>query len=368
MRRDFKATAICRKYLWLGAVGFLFLAFIAYSYFLPPQTTWKNNGNDVDKPVAEYVFFSKLTGLGVEKPEEENPEIVGVMIDNHPQAHPQSGLKDASIVYEAPAEGGITRFLAIFAKNQNLDKVGPVRSARPYYLNWMEEYGRALYMHCGGSPEALKMIENENIFHANEMVRGSYFWRDNLRASPHNLYTSSANWNKYFEKYPPAGKTTELLGWKFSSTTVSITGGSFPLLIEEGLGGGAIGAKSIKIKYWADYAVEWKYNADKQNYARYVNGVLSEENGQPITAANVVVQSVYMEILDELGRREIETVGKGDVRVLRDGQLVLGNWKRKDRAERTRFYSNKEDKEIPLRPGQTWIEVIPRNTGIEITN
>lgn len=353
MRRDFKATAICRKYLWLGAAGFLFLAFIAYSYFLPPQTTWKNNGNDVDKPVAEYVFFSKLTGLGVATPEEINPGVVGVMIDNHPASRPQSGLQDAQIVYEAPAEGGITRFLAIFTKNQNLDKVGPVRSARPYFIDWLQEYGKdALYMHCGGSPVALRIIKDDKIFDANEMVRGSYFWRDNSRFSPHNLYTSSANWNKYFTDYK-IGLAPEFNSWKFSADTPT--------------GTVSISAQGIKINYWADYAVEWKYDADKKNYIRYVNGVLSEENGRPITAENVAVTSVYSEILDELGRREIETTGKGDARVLREGRLFLGTWRRQNSADRTRFY-DKEEKEIVFYPGKTWVEVIPRNTEIEITN
>ena len=108
-------------------------------------------------------FRRVLDGVCVETEEQVNPRLVAVMIENHPDSRPQSGLYQASVVYEAPVEGNYSRFLAIFPSGVEVKKAGPVRSVRPYYLDWVREYGDPLYMHVGGSPEALVKIDNFNI-------------------------------------------------------------------------------------------------------------------------------------------------------------------------------------------------------------
>ena len=112
------------------------------------------------------------------------------MIENMVTSRPQSGLDRANLVYEALAEGGITRFLAVFASGEEIEKIGPVRSARTYYLDWAKELSAA-YIHVGGSPEALRLIPQYDILDLNQFYNSPNFWRAKERAAPHNLYTSS---------------------------------------------------------------------------------------------------------------------------------------------------------------------------------
>lgn len=322
------------------------------------QTNWPEDRNVVGFATDEFKYFSKLDGRGVKDVEEEAPRIVGVMIDNHPEAWPQRGLSQARVVYEAPVEGGITRFLAIFDNAQMVEKVGPVRSARPYFIDWLKEYGDGLYMHCGGSPAALALLGNADIFSANEYYKGSYYWRDEARQAPHNLYTDSEEWQKFILKYGADRSARDWEGWKFKRDIKNI---------EEIKDIEGDSVKRVKIKYRPEYDVEWVYNLESNRYERWQNGQKMLDADMPVTAENVLIQSAAVEILDDIGRRGIETVGEGEARVLLLGKLIRGSWRREDLNSRTRFY-DKDGKEIELIPGQTWVEVVPRNMEIEIGN
>jgi hypothetical protein len=152
-------------------------------------------------PAEGPSYYSFLDGKPVGSASEQRPRVISIMIDNHPGARPQSGLSQAQVVYEVPVEGEFTRYFAIFNASTTVDKVGPVRSARPYFLDWLQEYGDALYIHSGGSPEALQILRNSTLFDANEFFRGAYFWRGTDHLAPHNLYTSSTAWNKLLAEY-----------------------------------------------------------------------------------------------------------------------------------------------------------------------
>ena len=115
---------------------------------------------------------------------------IAAMIDNHPYARPESGLAQADIVYEALAEGGITRFLGLFF-TQPAEKIGPIRSARHYFIYWADEYN-AMYAHCGGYPEAYTAIAATGIADMDDLKGSPGFWRNSDREAPHNLYTSTA--------------------------------------------------------------------------------------------------------------------------------------------------------------------------------
>jgi hypothetical protein len=114
-----------------------------------------------------------------------------IMVENHPDARPLSGVAKANVVIEAPVEGGITRFLLLFDATTTVQEVGPVRSARPYYVDWADAW-HAAYFHVGGSPDALQQIRQRGASFANidEMVLGRFFWRSLDRSAPHNAYTS----------------------------------------------------------------------------------------------------------------------------------------------------------------------------------
>ena len=127
---------------------------------------------------------------------------LAVMIENHIESRPQSGLTSADVVYEAVAEGGITRFMALFYCNLSDVQVGPVRSARTYYLDWLGEYNNPLYAHVGGAntpgpADALSQIIKYKVNDLNQFSIGfPTFWRDYERlghpvATEHTMYSTS---------------------------------------------------------------------------------------------------------------------------------------------------------------------------------
>jgi len=145
---------------------------------------------DVPEPAAPEPapYTAPLTGLAVEAPVTQRP--LAVMINNAPAARPQSGLSQADIVYEVLAEGGITRLIGIFQSQAGIEKIGPIRSIRPYLIRLGESYGGVL-VHAGGSPEAYSIIQKQGKQDLDEIGNaGAFFWRAKDRKAPHNLYSS----------------------------------------------------------------------------------------------------------------------------------------------------------------------------------
>lgn len=307
--------------------------------------------NKID-PIFEFKYFNRLTGLGMFDGGDDL-EIVAVMIDNHPKANPPSGINKASIVYEAPVEGGMTRFMAIYQKSFDVEKVGPVRSARPYFLDWLEEYDTPLYMHCGGSADGLKQIKSRNIFDADEFSRSKYYWRDYKRFAPHNLYTNSENWQKYFINYSGNRSFYDWQGWEFG-------------LLNDNKNAESI--KSFEVSYWPNVSVGWNYNLENNNYERMSNGATFLDSDDNIVIAdNVIVQYTNVSVIDNVGRRKITTVGDGEVRIFRDGKMIKGNWKKESKTDRTRFFYE-DDEEIKLKSGRTWLMIVPIKNRINISS
>jgi hypothetical protein len=330
----FKIEVVFLILIILGLSMYLLLANIGN------KVVWK-----IEPPQAPITYTSILDGQMVSSSEQVNPQVVAVMVDNHPDARPQSGLLSAKIVYEAPAEGGITRYFAIFDASQKVDKVGPVRSARPYFLDWSQEYS-GLYMHCGGSPDALDKIKKEQVFDLNEMYNSAYFWRDNSRFAPHNLFTSSELWNKFLSTKKSANQFLD--GWKFGSLVVA----------------NLESVKNIFIEYSPNYSVGWQYIADSQKYQRLINDKKQQEEGVDLLGDSVIIQYVKTQVLDDYGRLGIATNGQGDMRLLRDGLMQRGVWKKI--SGRTRFY-DLSGQELVLKPGKTWIQIVPKDINTKIS-
>ncbi|MFA5050539.1 MAG: DUF3048 domain-containing protein [Patescibacteria group bacterium] len=281
---------------------------------------------------------------------------VAIMLDNFIDSRPVSGINSASIIYESPAEADITRFLAIFNQDALPDKIGPVRSARPYFVRWAEEYG-ALYIHAGGSDQALKTIKNDQkedkIYDLNEISGdGAYFWRDHNRVAPSNLYTSGEFIKKAIEnRNLPEKIKTNFSGWKFSN--------DINLTSQES-------SEFIKINYLDPVA--WKFDSKTDFYLRFSidskTGTLNpfvDADGTQIKTKNLIIQKTEINILDEVGRREITTIGDGEAMIFQKGKLTKGKWQRGDSQESTRFYDT-FDKEIEFLPGSVWVEVVsPRH-------
>lgn len=285
--------------------------------------------------------------------EQATSSLFAVMVDNFPESRPVANLSQASLVWEAPVEAGLTRLLAVYPLNVDLQRVGPVRSARPYFLDWAKELN-ALYLHVGGSDEALKQIKEKDIFDLNEFYRGWYFWRDRARARPYNVYTSSESVNKAFEKESVSQNFIfkDLASWIYRPAN------------SEAKIYGRFG-KGLLIDF-GPMKVEWKYNWEKNAYEKYEDGVLQkDESGAVIAVKNVALQITSIEILDEVGRRQIKTIGSGKAIVLTYGLAIEGVWQKKDAASRTRFFGP-DTKEVVFDPGITWIEVIGNTYSYEI--
>jgi hypothetical protein len=232
--------------------------------------------------------------------------------------------------------------IAIFNGNQEVSEVGPIRSARRYFLDWIQEYGDAMYLHVGGSPEALSFLKQSDIFDVNEFGWGKYFWRSTERSAPHNVLTSSARWQTILEKTQDDHPVKKWEGWKFGN-----------------IANEAADAGSILLPYFSNYKIQWTYNASSSLYERFVNNRADRDSDKKqITTNNIVVQMSVTKVLDEVGRRKIETIGSGDALVLRNGKIIVGSWIKETMVSRTKFF-DKKGEEIVLSPGKTFVQVLP---------
>jgi hypothetical protein len=297
-----------------------------------------------------------------------------VMIENHEDSRPQSGLSSADILYEAVAEGGITRFLAIFYCGAAAQEVtiGPVRSARTYYLDFASEYGDyPLYAHVGGANlpgkvNALGQIGDYGWLRMgndlNQFAIGfPVFWRDYERighevATEHTMYsTVDKLWevaqkrglgaedeegNSWDENYTP---------WKFKQEANSEDRGQ---------------VAKISFDFWSsqpEYAVTWEYSKESNDYQRLTGGQPHKDlnNDQQLQAKVVIVQ--FMKEtgpVDELKHMLYTTIGKGKAIVFQDGQVIEANWSKAERKSRT-IFTDAKGKEIEFNGGPIWIEIVP---------
>lgn len=348
--RSDKMVRILTFVIGLALVGIFAAAIVGTFIFLGfPKT--KSGPYVKDREKSKFVP-RRLDGVLVER-ERANKFPYAVMIENLSTVRPQKGISLAGVVYETLAEGGITRFLAVFS-GEEVKEIWPVRSARHYYLEWSSEYN-ALYVHVGGSPQAYEMISQFKIPVLNEISSDAiYFWRG-LEGMPHNLYTSSELLEKaiadkkYEERMPPKYQS-----WKFKD--------------EKKIDQRPEDEKFIKIGFFGDYAVEFKYDHQSNTYLRFNGGVSHKDRltDKQLVPKNVVVQKVPNERLfnDEKDRIELDVTGEGQVFVFRDGEVIEGKWRKKDRLSRTKFF-DKNDREISLNRGQTWVVVVPGERSVE---
>lgn len=340
-----KVTKISLVILILSSLGlFIYL-------FQPDWFNFKINLNKEAKtetPVTEIATTTNNVCVDCVKryidgvmvaPEFEKAQLYAVMIDNFETARPQSGLSKASLVYEAPAEGGVTRYLAIFSPDSAPAEIGPVRSARAYFLNWAKELG-AIYVHVGGSPEALELAKNLGTNDLNEFYKGSFFWRANNRTAPHNVLTSGEKLTSYQQL--KSENVLEFTPWQFKEAATSTS----------------VINSQINIKYPDGYAVYWQYDNALGEYTRYLNGAAhTDDSGANITAKNIVVHLTSFLVTDDKLRLEMSGSLSGQAVLCQDGQCTMGKWKKNSTSSRARYYY-KSGEEFIFNAGTTWIEVI----------
>ncbi|MFH1457214.1 MAG: DUF3048 domain-containing protein [Patescibacteria group bacterium] len=303
-------------------------------------------------------FKNKLTGLCVELEQDENVWPVALMIDNNPDAWPQFGLSKADLVYSTLVEGGATRLMAVFTSGE-IAKIGPIRSARPYYLTWAKETD-ALYGHSGGSIESIQKIAEYKVLNLEEATSygPNYFWRDNTGGyfAPHNLFTSSSRLQKAREDFDLTGQNLIFSNWFFDN--------NFTI--------GQSIANEISIDYSPGvlFDVFYKYSTSSETYLRFQN-VAPHIDGlynSHVETVNLIIQFVAIEKhLDAEDRLRIETTGNGIAFVFIDGKKITGVWQKDSVETRTKFYTESGEN-IIFKPGNVWIEIVPGDREVLIRN
>jgi hypothetical protein len=311
------------------------------------------NFNSTAKNMAgqNQVLASAINGVMVDPSKVGRP--YAVVVENHPASRPQSGLSQADIVYEALAEGGITRFLGIF-QTQKVASIGPVRSARTYFNDWAEEIG-AIFTHVGGNSDALADIrarDYPDISDADQFFNDPYFWRIKARKMPHNTYTST-------------DKLASLVHSRGYSTAPTYQ----TYIFKDDQPAAKPIAAAINIKFsTASYDVSYKYDKATNSYKRIMAGknAIDSGNGKQIAPKNIVVQIIrnWPTQTDTILSIDMATHESGNAYVFLDGKEISGNWKYIN--GRTRFFDSTGN-EIALNKGQIFIEMVPPNFESKLT-
>lgn len=267
-----------------------------------------------------------------------------VVVENHPDSRPQSGLSQADIVYEALAEGGITRFLAVF-QTQNVKNIGPVRSARTYFNDWAQELG-AVYAHVGGNSDALANLAQgiPGISNADQFFNDPYFWRITARKMPHNAYTSTDDLQKLAAAHR-FSMAKSYVDYSFKDDQPS------PKLA----------VSKINIDFSSsEFNVKYIYNPSTNSYKRYNAGLAAIDagNSKQIEPKDIIVQIVrnWPVKSDTPLAISMATHDGGSAEVFLDGRDISGSWKYVD--GRTKYF-DQNGKEIALNRGQIFIEIVP---------
>ncbi len=342
-----------------------------------PAPTAGANGTLVFNDTLPKTQACPINGVLYSKQQEQwwqQHRPLGVMIENSVDARPQSGLSGADAIYEAVAEGGITRFLAVFYC-QDAGQVGPVRSARTYFIDFLSEYGDSpLYAHVGGAnqpgpADALGQLDTYGWTGYNDLNQFSIgfptFWRDYGRlpnvATEHTMYSSVgklfdfAKTNRKLTNVDENGKSwdTKFVPYTFTDdASVSQRPTS----------------QTIHLEFWqsagSDYFVDWTYNPKTNLYAR-ANGTkpyIDKDTGKQLAAKNIVILEMVQENADDgyVANDHLLFVDKGTGKavVFKDGKRINGTWEKDSRTART-IITDANGKQIQFDRGLIWFEILP---------
>ena len=293
-----------------------------------------NSKNISETTQKENTFKYPFTGIKTnENPQNKTPYIV--VVENSKASRPQSGLSFADIVYETSAEGGIPRFIAIYHSN-TADKIGPVRSIRPYFLTISKEYALPI-AHCGGSKEALNEVKNDSsIMSINEMNNGKYYYRDTKRKAPHNLYTSSENILKAIKdkEYNLEAKSSLNFDNEFFNNND----------LKEAL--------NITIK--PNNVYETSYTFKNGNYIKSMDGEVAKDaiTNSDLTFNNIVVQKTDITLQTDNSHLNIDLVSSGEGYVFSKGKVIEIKWSKDSEYGNTKLF-DLDGNPISLSEGNT---------------
>lgn len=299
---------------------------------------------------------------------------LGVMIENHENARPQSGLSNADVIYEAVAEGGITRFLAEFYC-QDGGQLGPIRSARTYFLDFVSEYGDSpLYAHVGGAnqpgpADALSQIDDYGWTGYNDMNQFSIgfptFWRDYDRlghpaATEHTMYSSAQKlWDFAAKDRGLADVSEDDTPWDKGFVKYQFVSDASATERSK--------SQSVHLEFWtgdANYYIDWVYDPKANLYKRLNGGKpqIDRNNNSQLTAKNLVVLLMQERSANDGYENNVhllyKTKGSGRAVVFQNGKQISATWQKDTRTSRT-IVKDATGKEIKFVRGLIWFEIFP---------
>lgn len=316
-------------------------------------TTSKKNKNNNENDNSTTTTVKKLNIVN----EESKSRPYAIMINNVEGARKlQSGLQDAYMVYELMVEGGITRYLALFL-DQTTERIGSIRSARHYYLDYALE-NDAIYVHHGYSPQAREDWSKLGVdrIEVNESTTG---WRDKSASKTYEftLFTNIEKLGKGIRSKRTERNKDLLLNYSVDNIDISQMEGAVP-------------ANKVDIKYSSNTTTNYKYDTDNNIYLRSVNNKSQNDyvTGKQLTVKNIIVYKVkYSNIQgDDKGRQTIDNVGNGTGYYISNGYAVPITWKKDSRSSAT-IYKYNNGKEIQVNDGNTFIQIMPDNQTLAIS-
>jgi hypothetical protein len=299
-----------------------------------------------------------LTGMLV-SPEAAARHPIAVMVDDHLGARPQSGFNAAAIVFQAPAEGGIPRYMLVF-QDQIPTAVGPIRSARQYYIEWAAEWN-PMYVHFGGSFQALDTLRatgHSLVWNADGLrwAQDGFMWRVHFRVAPHNVYTDGTRLEALAARIGANPETTPLppaFGFAPDASAVLPTG------------------NAITVTYPYE-SITFRFDPTRNAYLRYINGSKAPQvdaaDNQVVAPTNVVVLRMHFGPLlpnDPHHRLEASDVGHGDAYISTGGMTIHGTWRKASITAPIQLFDG-SGKPVSLQPGQTFVEVIALNYSYKV--
>ncbi len=323
----------------------------------PTQEVIEASSAEMEEMVAEPItslpdgqMYSYMTGEVVSE-ETGNLKPFAIMINNLSPAVPQSGLTSAEIIYEIRVESGITRFMAFIQDPGTLEKIGPVRSLRHYYMDFANDHDANIVC-FGGSYIADNRVADEGLKTIDGMNSGG-FYRSSDRVAPHNAYTSADGLRS--QAQAKGMETTHAENYESS------------LLFNESDTVPAEGEDALNVKIpFSTCNPYFEYNAEDGLYYRFEYGAkhVDQETGDQLKFKNIIVQYVKEWTLDDESHHEdmdLYTEGKG--LYITDGKAQPITWKKTGKTDKTRYY-NEAGEQIRLNPGKTMFEVVPNTDSV----
>lgn len=314
------------------------------------KTLEENNKEAENKPVEKDVSIVDLNS---------NERPIAVMVNNHKEARPQSGLSDAYMIYEIMVEGGITRMLALYTQDFTEEKIGSVRSSRHNYLDYVME-NDAIYIHWGGSEEAYSQLSKLKLDRIDGMVYGDkYFTTDKKldRSLEHTRFTSSDLIKKGIEKLKFRKTTDKGYLLNYTAETIDLSQKENSKV-----------ANKVAIKYSKYQTSSYEYNEKEQVYYRFMSG---EKHTDLVTKEqykfkNIIAYDVEYNSLDGTKLRDLDNIGSGEGVYITNGYSIPIKWSKESREAKTK-YMYMDGTEIDVSDGNTFIQIYPKDGKLTIS-